>query len=162
GRTRRAPGCTPRRTTETAPIPTRRPWERACGSRPISTSLVSAARRARSSLRCNDMACSSSTRPPTGSSPSPVRPTRAGTLTISVGVYPLQERLLHRRRLARHPGLAAAFLTAVVMTVMVGLVVFLLFIVGSRVIDLLRGAAERYQHGGTTGLLGDDVIAFLG
>jgi predicted PurR-regulated permease PerM len=82
-------------------------------------------------------------------------------LTIAVGVYPLQEKLLRDRRLARHPGIAAAFLTAVVMTVMVGLIAFLLFVVGSRVVDLVKGAAERYQHGGTTGLLGDDVIAFL-
>ncbi len=83
-------------------------------------------------------------------------------LTIAVTVYPLQERLLQRRRLARHPGLAAALVTALVMTVMVGLLTFLLFVVGSRVLELLRGAADRYQHGGTTGLLGDDVIGFLG
>ena len=82
-------------------------------------------------------------------------------MTIAVTVYPLQERLLQRRRLARHPGLAAALVTALVMTIMVGLLAFLLFVVGSRVLDLLRGAAERYQHGGTTGLLGDDVTAFL-
>jgi predicted PurR-regulated permease PerM len=82
-------------------------------------------------------------------------------LTIAVGVHPLQEKLLRDRRLSRHPGIAAALLTAVVMTVLVGLLAFLLFVVGSRVVELLRGAAERYQHGGTTGLLGDDVIAFL-
>ena len=82
-------------------------------------------------------------------------------LTIAVTVYPLQERLLQRRRLARHPGIAAALVTALVMTIMVGLLTFLLFVVGSRVLDLLRGAAERYQHGGTTGLLGDDITAFL-
>jgi len=83
-------------------------------------------------------------------------------LTIAVTVYPLQEKLLRRRRLARHPGLAAALLTALVMTVMVGLLTFLLFVVASRVLDLLRGAADRYQHGGTTGLLGDEAMAFLG
>ena len=82
-------------------------------------------------------------------------------LTIAVTIYPVQERLLQRRRLARHPGLAAALLTALVMTVIVGLFTFLLFVVGSRVLELLRSAADRYQHGGTTGLLGDDVIAFL-
>jgi predicted PurR-regulated permease PerM len=82
-------------------------------------------------------------------------------MTIAVTVYPLQERLLQRRRLARHPGVAAALLTALVMTVVVGLLAFLLFVVGSRVLELLRSAADRYQHGGTTGLLGDDVIAFL-
>src|SRR5207245_3290680 len=82
-------------------------------------------------------------------------------LTIAVTVYPLQDRLLQRRHLARHPGLAAALLTALVMTVIVGLLTFLLFVVGSRVLDLLRDAADRYQHGGTTSLLGDDVVAFL-
>ena len=82
-------------------------------------------------------------------------------LTAAVGVYPLQERLLKRRRLARHPGIAAALLTALVMTAMIGLIVFLLFVVGSRVLDLLRGAAERYQQKGTTGLLGDDLMTFL-
>jgi predicted PurR-regulated permease PerM len=82
-------------------------------------------------------------------------------LTIAVTVYPLQEKLLHRRRLARHPGIAAALLTALVMTVMVGLLTFLLFVVGSRALDLIRDAADRYQHGGTTSLLGDDIIAFL-
>jgi predicted PurR-regulated permease PerM len=83
-------------------------------------------------------------------------------LTIAVTAYPLQEKLLRRRRLARHPGLAAALITALVMTVMVGLITFLVFVVGSRVLDLLRSAADRYQHGGAPGLLGDDVTAFLG
>jgi predicted PurR-regulated permease PerM len=82
-------------------------------------------------------------------------------LTIAVTVYPLQEKLLQRRHLARHPGLAAALVTALVMTAIVGLLAFLLFVVGSRVLDLIRSAADRYQHGGTTSLLGDDVIAFL-
>src|SRR5207253_4007854 len=41
------------------------------------------------------------------------------------------------------------------------LIAFLLFVVGSRVLDLLRGAAERYQQKGTTGLLGDDLMTFL-
>jgi predicted PurR-regulated permease PerM len=83
-------------------------------------------------------------------------------LTIAVAVYPLQERLLQRRRLARHPGIAAALLTALVMTILVGGLAFLLFVVGSRVLDLLSVAVERYQQKGTTGLLGDDIIAFLG
>jgi predicted PurR-regulated permease PerM len=82
-------------------------------------------------------------------------------LTLAVAVYPLQEKLLRRRRLALHPGLAAALLTALVMTVIVGLLAFLIFVVGSRVLDLVRDAADRYQHGGTMGLLGDDVTAFL-
>ena len=81
--------------------------------------------------------------------------------TIAVGVYPVQERLLQRRHLARHPGIAAALLTGAVMTVLVGLLAFLLFVVGSRVVDLLKGAAERYQHGGI-GCLDEEVTAHVG
>lgn len=82
-------------------------------------------------------------------------------LVIAVGVYPLHRRLLGRFG-AKHPGLPAAILTALVMAFALAVIAFLLFVVGHRVIELARGMAERYQHRGAKGLLGDDVSRLLG
>src|SRR5213082_148082 len=81
-------------------------------------------------------------------------------LTIAVAVFPLQERML-KGRLGRQPGIAAALLTALVLAIGIGILFFLVVVVGSRLVDFLREAADRYQQKGATGLLGDDLSQLL-
>ena len=81
-------------------------------------------------------------------------------LVIAVGVHPLHEKLLKKFG-GKHPGLPAALLTAVVMTLVLALIAFLVFIVGHRVIELAQDAANRYQNKGAAGLLGRDVSRLL-
>jgi predicted PurR-regulated permease PerM len=81
-------------------------------------------------------------------------------MVIAVGMYPLQERLL-RRLGGRSPGLVAAALTFLVMVVVLGLITFLVFIVGHRMVELAQSIAARYQNRGPAGLLGRDVTRFL-
>src|SRR5229473_2639097 len=50
-------------------------------------------------------------------------------LVIAVGVHPLHEKLL-RKFGGKHPGLSAALLTAMVMVLALGLLAFLIFVVG--------------------------------
>src|SRR2546423_12223938 len=68
-------------------------------------------------------------------------------LVIAVGVYPIHERLL-RRFGGAHPGLPAAFLTALVMVFALALMAFLVFVVGRRVVELAQEFATRYEHKG--------------
>ena len=82
-------------------------------------------------------------------------------LVIAVGVHPLHEKLL-RKFGGRHPGLPAALLTTAVMTLALVVIAFLVFVVGHRLIALAQGMADRYQHKGASGLLGDDVSRLLG
>src|SRR5258706_8837207 len=63
-------------------------------------------------------------------------------LVIAVGLEPLQERF------HRHPRLGATLLTAVAMTLLLGLGAFLFLVVGTRVLQVAREAAARYQQGG--------------
>src|ERR1700754_4913141 len=58
-------------------------------------------------------------------------------MVIAVGAHPLQDRLL-RRLGGRRPGLVAAFLTACVMTFVLALFAFLVFVVGQRVIEVAQ------------------------
>src|SRR3954468_16578430 len=58
-------------------------------------------------------------------------------LVIAVGVHPIHERLVQRLG-GRHPGLPAAALTTVVMALALGLIAFLVFVVGNRVVVLAR------------------------
>src|SRR4051812_39662042 len=81
-------------------------------------------------------------------------------LTIAVAVFPVQERML-KGRLGKQPGIAAALLTALVLAIGIGILFFLVVVVGSRLVDFLRDAADRYQHKGATGLLGDDLSQLL-
>ena len=81
-------------------------------------------------------------------------------LVIAVGVHPLHERLLKKFG-GKHPGLPAALLTTVVMTLALALIAFLVFVVGHRVIELAQAAADRYQNKGAAGLLGRDVSRLL-
>jgi predicted PurR-regulated permease PerM len=81
-------------------------------------------------------------------------------LVIAVAVFPVQEKLL-KARVGRHPGVPAALLTAAVLTGVLVVVGFLVFVVGERMLGLLKAAADRYQQKGPTGLFGDEVAAFL-
>ena len=81
-------------------------------------------------------------------------------LIIAVAVYPLQERML-KGRFRRHPGIAAALLTAAVLAIGVGILFFLVVVVGNRLVVFLRDAADRYQTNGATGLLGEDLSQIL-
>lgn len=81
-------------------------------------------------------------------------------LTIAVAVFPLQERML-KGRLGRQPGIAAALLTAAVLAAGIGILFFLVVVVGSRLVTFLREAADRYQQKGATGLLGEDLSMLL-
>jgi predicted PurR-regulated permease PerM len=77
-------------------------------------------------------------------------------LVIAVGVHPLHEKLL-RKFGGKHPGLSAALLTATVMVLALGLLAFLIFVVGHRVVALAQEMATRYEHQGAVGLLGSDL-----
>ena len=81
-------------------------------------------------------------------------------LVIAVGVYPLYERL-RQRFPGKYPGLPAALLTTIVMTVSLGVIAFLVFVVGHRVLDLAQDISARYAHKGAAGLLGEDVSRVL-
>jgi predicted PurR-regulated permease PerM len=81
-------------------------------------------------------------------------------LVIAVGVHPLYERLRRRFR-GKYPGLAAGLLTALVMAVSLGVLAFLVFVVGHRVLELAQGISARYAHKGAAGLLGQDASRVL-
>jgi predicted PurR-regulated permease PerM len=85
----------------------------------------------------------------------PLGPVLLG-LVIAVGVHPLHEKLL-RKFGGKHPGLSAALLTAMVMVLALGLLAFLIFVVGHRVVALAQQMAARYEHQGAVGLLGSDL-----
>ncbi len=81
-------------------------------------------------------------------------------LVIAVGVHPFYERM--RRRLpGKYPGLPAALLTAIVMVVSLGVIAFLVLVVGHRVLDLAQDISARYAQKGAAGLLGQDVSRVL-
>src|SRR3954463_66795 len=81
-------------------------------------------------------------------------------LVIAVGVHPVYERL--RRKLhVRHPGLLAALVTTAVMAACLGVIAFLVFVVGHRVLELAQEIAARYEHKGAAGLLGQDISRLL-
>jgi predicted PurR-regulated permease PerM len=82
-------------------------------------------------------------------------------LIIAVAIYPLQARLLRHPKLAPHPNIVAGLLTSLVMVIIVGLMGFLLTVVGGRVIEFMRHAGERYQERGAPGILGDDLTSLL-
>jgi predicted PurR-regulated permease PerM len=81
-------------------------------------------------------------------------------LIIAVGVYPLHEKLV-RRLGGKHPGLPAALLTTVVMVLSLALLAFLVFVVGQRVVELVRGFASSYEKKGAAGLIGLDLSHLL-
>jgi predicted PurR-regulated permease PerM len=82
-------------------------------------------------------------------------------MIIAVGVHPMHEKLLKRLG-GKRPGIAAAMSTMVVMIFVVGLLAFLLLVVGHRVIGLAQDISTRYQDKGAMGLLGHDVTGLLG
>jgi predicted PurR-regulated permease PerM len=81
-------------------------------------------------------------------------------LVIAVGVHPLHERLVQKLG-GKHPGLPAAALTALVMAATLGLIAFLVFVVGNRVVGLAQEFATNYEKKGAAGLLGWDVSHLL-
>jgi len=81
-------------------------------------------------------------------------------LTIAVSVYPLQEKML-KGRFRRQPGIAAALLTAAVLSVAIAILFFLVVVVGSRLLEVLRDTADAYQAKGVTGFLGGDAARYL-
>ena len=82
-------------------------------------------------------------------------------LVIAVGVHPLHERLVQRLG-GKYPGLPAAALTAVVMALALGLIAFLVFVVGNRVVTLAQEFAASYEKKGAAGLIGWDASHLLG
>src|SRR6058998_2756862 len=64
-------------------------------------------------------------------------------LVIAVGVHPIHERLV-RRLGGKYPGLPAAALTTLVMVLALGLIAFLVFVVGNRVVVLAQEFAASY------------------
>jgi predicted PurR-regulated permease PerM len=81
-------------------------------------------------------------------------------LVIAVGIYPLHERLL-RKLGGKHPGLPAALATALAMIAALGVMAFLVLVVGHRVVGLAQDVAKRYQDRGATGVLGNDIVGIL-
>src|SRR5207237_7328656 len=81
-------------------------------------------------------------------------------LVIAVGAYPLHERLL-RRLGGKHPGLPAALVTAAVMMVALGIISFVVLVVGQRVIEVANDIAHRYADKGSGGILGQPIMGFL-
>jgi predicted PurR-regulated permease PerM len=77
-------------------------------------------------------------------------------LIIAVGVHPIHERLVQRLG-GKHPGLPAAALTTLVMVLALGLIAFLVFVVGNRVVALAQEFAASYEKKGAAGLLGGDL-----
>jgi predicted PurR-regulated permease PerM len=81
-------------------------------------------------------------------------------LVIAVGIYPLHERLL-RKLGGKHPGIPAAMATALAMIAALGVMAFLVLVVGHRVVGLAQDVAKRYQDRGATGVLGNDIVGIL-
>src|ERR1700744_2113476 len=82
-------------------------------------------------------------------------------MVIAVGAHPLHEKLL-RKLGGRKPGLVAFILTAAVMVCVLALVAFLVFVVATRLMEIAKGMATRYQNRGPAGLLGRDITILLG
>jgi predicted PurR-regulated permease PerM len=81
-------------------------------------------------------------------------------MIIAVGAHPAHKKLLHKLG-GKKPGLAAGMITGAVMVFVLGLITFLVFVVGHRIIVLAQSIATRYQNRGAVGLLGRDVTALL-
>src|SRR2546428_5655784 len=81
-------------------------------------------------------------------------------LVIAIGIYPIYDRVLHRFG-GKHPGIWSAALTAVVMVLVLALATFLVFVVGHRVLELVREFAARYEKQGAAGILGGDLSKLL-
>ncbi len=81
-------------------------------------------------------------------------------LVIAIGIYPIYDRLLHEVG-GKHPGIWAAALTAVVMILVLAMATFLVFVVGNRVLELVREFAARYEKQGAAAMLGGDVSRML-
>jgi predicted PurR-regulated permease PerM len=81
-------------------------------------------------------------------------------MVIAVGAQPLHEKIL-RKLGSRKSSLSAFTLTGAVMVFALGLVAFLVFVIGARVLTIAQGMAARYQNRGPVGLLGRDITILL-
>jgi predicted PurR-regulated permease PerM len=81
-------------------------------------------------------------------------------MVIAIGAQPLHEKIL-RRLGGKKRGLAAIIVTFLVMVFVLGIVAFLVLVVGARVVQIAQDVATRYHNRGAAGLLGKDVTRLL-
>jgi predicted PurR-regulated permease PerM len=80
-------------------------------------------------------------------------------LIIAVSVNPLHQKL--RKKFGKHDGISAALLTAGVLLLASAVLVFLVAVVGARVVEFAKEAGKRYVSSGASGLVPRGTLPLL-